>query len=324
MKHYRPIVHIAVFIIIVLISFQNQYNPFVMDDVTQVATVMKDVDYEENPLYKKLVQVKKKKTQSPQNAWVDPVWKKTPARNGITVDVNQSFQAMKEKDKYDPSLLVYEQMQPEVTLEDLPAAPIYRGHPDKQMVSFLINVSWGTEHIPELLEILNKHNIKATFFVEGEWAKEHSDLLQMIDEEDHIIGNHAYDHPDMQHLSKEENEEQVKQTNDIIKAITGEMPKWFAPPSGSYNSEVVGITNSLEMETVLWTVDTIDWKKPSTSVMVDNVMENIHPGATILMHPTKVMVDGLDELIKAIKKENYQFGSIEKLVSPEREQVKEK
>lgn len=324
MKHYRPIVHIAVFVILVFFSFQNPYNPFVMDDLTQIRTVMKDVDYKEDPLYKKIIKAKKEITQSPQDAWIDPVWKKTPGRNGITIDADQSFRAMKKKDKYDKSLLVYEQQKPEVMLEDLPRAPIYRGHPDKKMVSFLFNVSEGGEQIPDILEVLNKHNIKATFFVEGKWAKEHADLVEMIDEENHAIGNHAYDQSDMKHLDKEKSHMQIQQTNDIIQAITGEAPKWFSPPGGSYDSEVLDFSDSLKMETILWTVDTIDWKKPSTSVMIDQVMKNIHPGATILMHPTNVMAEGLDKLIEKIEKEDYQFGSVEKLISPEREQTNDK
>src|SRR5699024_3344429 len=196
------------------------------------------------------------------------VWKKTPGRNGITINVSESYEKMKKESRYDSSLLVYEQIKPKTMLEELPAAPIYRGHPDKNMVSLFINVSWGTEHIPAILQILKKHHIKATFFLEGKWAREHVDIVKMIDDESHVIGNHAYNHTDMKHLNKQENLKQIKQTNDIIDAIIGHTPKWFAPPSGSFNDEVIEAAASLDMETLLWTVDTIDWKKPSTAVMV--------------------------------------------------------
>lgn len=321
-KRTKPFIHIAVFIMLIVISFQNHYNPFIINDITHVSSVMEDIDYKDDPLYKKIVQTKEKIIDPPEDAWIDQVWKKTPGRNGITINVLESFQKMKEKSKYDSSLLVYEQVKPQVMLSDLPAAPIYRGHPKKNMVSFFINVSWGTEHIPDILQILKKHQIKATFFLDGKWAREHVDLVKMIDEESHVIGNHAYNHPNMEHLNKQENFKQIKQTNDIIHAIIGHTPKWFAPPSGSYNSEVIDAVESLDMETLLWTVDTIDWKKPSTAVMIHQVMKNIHPGATILMHPTPVVVDGLDELIKQIKEKGYEFGSVEKLLSTEREQIK--
>lgn len=317
-----PFIHIVIFIILIFISFQDQYNPFIMNDVTDVSTVTQGTDYKEDPIYIKIVKEKEKITEPPEDARIDRVWKKTPGRNGITIDVNDSFKKMKEKNEYDSSLLVYTQTKPNVTLDQLSSAPIYRGHPDKNMVSFFINVSWGAEHIPAILQILKKHHIKATFFLEGKWAREHVDIVKMIDDESHIIGNHAYNHPDMKHLNKRENHKQIKQTNEIINAITGDTPKWFAPPSGSFNSGVIDVADSLDMETLLWTVDTIDWKKPSTTVMVNQVMNNIHPGATILMHPTPVVVDGLETLIKQIKEKGYQFGSVEKLLSPERDHIK--
>lgn len=322
MKNYRPLVHISVFVILIFISFQNQYNPFMINDVRHVSTVLKEIPDKKDPLYKKITIANEKLTEPPEDAWVDRVWKKTPGRNGISINIEDSFRKMKKEDKYDPSLLVYEQTPPDVNIDDLPAAPIYRGHPEKNMVSFLINVSWGTEHIPAILQVLKKHHIKATFFLDGKWAKEHVDLVKMIDDEDHIIGSHGYNHPNMKQLNKQENNKQIKQTNDIIHAITGHTPKWFAPPSGSYDQEVIEMVDSMDMETVLWTVDTIDWKHPSTSVMINQVMKNIHPGATILMHPTPVIEDGLETLIEQIEEEGYQFGSVERLLSPERESIR--
>src|SRR5699024_6545734 len=228
---------------------------------------------------------------------------------------------MQKKGKFDESLLVYRQIPPEISLEDLPASPIYRGHPEKEMVTFLINVSWGTEYIPHILEVLKEKQVKATFFIEGKWAKENAEYVKMIADEDHIIGNHAYDHPDMARLSSQEITEQIEHTNAIIKSIIDEEPKWFAPPSGSYNNEVVKIADDLDMETIMWTVDTIDWKNPSVSVMIDRVMNHIHPGATILMHPTASVTRGLDELIDRIQQQGFRTGSIENLLSEKREYI---
>lgn len=126
----------------------------------------------------------------------------------------------------------------------------------------------------------------------------------MIDEQGHIIGNHAYNHPDMATLSNQKIVEQITQTNEILTAITDKTPKWFAPPSGSFNDQVVQSAFNLKMETILWTVDTIDWKNPSVNVMINRVNSKIHPGATILMHPTSVIANGLDDLIKVIKEKS--------------------
>src|SRR5699024_11460970 len=101
-------------------------------------------------------------------------------------------------------------------------------------------------------------------------------------------------------------------------AITGKSPQWFAPPSGSFNDEVVQVADDLGMETILWTVDTIDWKKPSVSVMLNRVLTKLHSGATILMHPTDPVSKGLAELIREIKKKGYRITHIEDHLSSSR------
>ncbi len=271
-----------------------------------------------NELLNEIKSNSSKYDEKAQDAYIDQVWKKTPGRNGRTVNIEKSFANMKKEGTFDSSLLVFDTIKPTVSLADLPPAPIYRGHPEKEMVAFLINVSWGTEYIPSILKTLKKDNIKATFFIEGKWAKENKEMVKMIDEQNHIIGNHAYNHPDMAKMSTEQIKEQIDSTNEVIEAIIGEKPKWFAPPSGSFNDEVVNIAHKLEMETILWTVDTIDWKNPSVSVMINRVMKNVHPGATILMHPTESVAQGLSSLIEEIKQKELEIGTIESLLSENR------
>jgi len=253
-----------------------------------------------------------------EDAYIDKVWKKTPGRNGRKVNIPKSYQKMKAEGKYDPSLLVFDKIAPKVSLSDLAPSPIYRGHPNKNMVAMMINVSWGKEYIPEILKVLKKHNVKATFYIEGKWAKENKEFVEMIMEEEHLIGNHAYDHPDMAKISKEEIQMQIDKTNEVLEAITDEKPVWFAPPSGSFNDQVIQIADDMQMETVLWTVDTIDWRNPSVSVMMNRVIDNVHPGATVLMHPTAVVAEGLDSMIVQIQEQGYELGTIESLVSENR------
>jgi len=314
MFRYRKYVHVVVFLIIVGLSYQAIPAPDTYLDEQAVVPV---AQYNET-LYDEISQKSEEYNEEPENAVVDRVWKKTPGRNGLKVNVEKSYSKMKEKGSFDEDLLVFDQLTPEVSLEDLPPSPIYRGHPEKEMISFLINVSWGEEHIPDILNTLKESNIKATFFIEGKWAKNNSELVKMIDEQGHIIGNHAYNHPDMSRLSEEAMIEQISQTNDILQAITDKKPKWFAPPSGSYNDRVVQMAHQLDMETILWTVDTVDWKNPSVSVMLNRVHDKIHPGATILMHPTQAVANGLPELIERIEAEGYKVGHVGQLMSEER------
>src|SRR5699024_6306775 len=143
------------------------------------------------------------------------------------------------------------------------------------------------------------------FFIEGKWANKHKDLVEMIHEQNHLIGNHAYDHPDMNQLSDAEIKEQLVVTNDILEAIIDKSPRYIAPPSGSFNDTVVHHAYQSDMVTLLWTVDTIDWQYPSVSVMMMRVNDNIHPGATILMHLTESVTYGLLNIISSLIESKY-------------------
>lgn len=268
---------------------------------------------------KQIIEAKKQQFEKePQNATIDSVWKKTPGLNGQKVDVEASFEKMKKNGSFDPDLLVYKVIPPEVNLDDLEASPIYRGHPDKEMVSFLINVSWGEEYLPDIVQALSEKKVKATFFIDGAFARDFTNLVQMIDEEGHTIGSHGFGHKDMGKMSKAQAKSNLEQADEFLFALTKEKVKYFAPPSGSYNPETVDAAEDMGMETILWTVDTIDWKKPTKSVLLKRVTSKIHNGATILMHPTAVTADSLPELIDKIRKDGYRIGSLPQLLSPER------
>jgi probable sporulation protein (polysaccharide deacetylase family) len=186
------------------------------------------------------------------------------------------------------------------------------------MVSFIINVAWGNEYIPDMLETLNKYHVKATFFIEGRWAKENPEMAKMIVDAGHEVGNHSYTHPDMSQLSSKNIREQLVKTNEVIKSVTDITPTWFAPPSGSFRDEVVKIAEEMEMGTVMWSVDTIDWQRPEPHVLVERVLSKVHNGALILMHPTSSTSESLETLILSIKQKGYSFGSVSMLVDEER------
>ncbi|KGP74035.1 polysaccharide deacetylase family protein [Pontibacillus yanchengensis] len=310
---------LLVFTLMVVISYGTFQNPFSQDFFSTIKeTSVPVAKPSEDELWKEIEEKAKNYEEAAQNATIDKVWKKMPGLNGVKVDVEKSYENMKEKGSFNPSLLSLKQTEPEVSIADLPAAPIYRGHPDKAMVALNINVSWGEEYIPKMLNILKDQDVKATFFIEGKWANMHSDLVKMIQEQGHAIGNHAYNHPDMSRLTADEIQKQLVKTNDILKAITGEKPTLFAPPSGSFSNEVVKIADEQNMETILWSVDTIDWKKPSKDVLLQRVVPKLHNGAFILMHPTQSSNSALNDLILKIKEKKYKIGTVNNVLNEKR------
>lgn len=314
----KYLVGIGIVMLALLIIFNRYTNEFIQATKNQTQYVSKEKD----SLLIEIEQAAKEYYTPPENAKVDRVWYATPGYNGVQVDIQASYKQMKKSKTFDEKKLVFKQIKPDVVLQDLPAEPIYRGHPEKPMVSFLINVAWGNEYLPKILQTLESHQVYATFFLEGQWAKKHPEMAQMIVEYGHEIGNHSYSHPQMENLSKQKQFDEMKQTNDVIEAITEWKIEWFAPPSGGYNDETIQTAFELNMRTVMWTVDTIDWQKPSTNVLIQRVMSKVHPGAMILMHPTQPTAEAMDELITQLKQKQLRIGTVSKLLSEERINMK--
>ena len=277
-----------------------------------------------NSLYTTISEKAKDYEKKPIDAKLDPVWKAIPGLNGVTVDIDASYKNMKKEKKFNEQRLVFKQVKPKITLNDLPPAPIYKGNPEKEMVSFIINVAWGNEFLPDILSTLKKHHVKASFFLEGRWVQKNPDLAKMIAEAGHELGNHSYTHPDMSKISSSKIHEEIVKTNDVIEATTGKQVTLLAPPSGYFNNEVVKIAAQQKLKTVIWSVDTIDWQKPSPDTLLKRVTGKIHNGALILMHPTEVTTNNLEHLIIEIKNKGYKIDTVSDMLSEERESIKTK
>ena len=169
-----------------------------------------------------------------------------------------------------------------------------------------------------MLATLKKHHVTTTFFLEGRWVQKYPELAKMITDAGHEVGNHSFTHPDMKNLSSVQIQQEIIKTNEVIEATTGSIPKWFAPPSGSFKDEVVKIASNEEMGTIMWSVDTIDWQKPTPDVLIQRVMSKVHNGAIILMHPTASTAQSLEQLILQIKNKKLQINTVSNLLSEER------
>ncbi|WLR53388.1 polysaccharide deacetylase family protein [Mesobacillus subterraneus] len=293
-------------------------NPFSNTYVTGLKAGTVAVTGIENSLMSEIEMKAKEYEIEPSDARKDPVWKVIPGYNGLKVDVKKSYSKMEKEGEFDPEKLVFKQVPPEIHLSDLPPMAIYKGHPEKPMVSFIVNVAWGNEYLTGMLATLKKHNVTASFFLEGRWVKNNPGMAKMIADAGHEIGNHSYTHPNMKELSAPKINEEIKRTNEVIEAVTGVKTKWFAPPSGYYKDEVVEIAAAHRLGTVMWSVDTIDWQKPSQDQLINRVMGKVHNGAMILMHPTESTAASLDELITQIKDIDLQIGTVSNMLSENR------
>lgn len=314
----RFILQICSFFIIIVLSIGSIQNPYTTNYIQGINKDTKTVATFRDPLFMQLEEYAHQNKKPAINAIVDKVWKAIPGINGLEVDIEASYEKMRKDGEFSENKIVYKQVSPRIHLEDLPASPIYRGNPEKDMVSLIVNVAWGNEYLPSMLKIMNAHNVKTTFFLDGSWTKKNPTMAKMIVDEGHEIGNHAYSHPDMKKLTKARISEEIRKTNEVITATIDVKTKWFAPPSGSFRQDVVDIASSLDMYTILWTVDTVDWRNPESSAMAKKVLQKIEPGAMILMHPTASSTGGLEQLIIGIKAKGYQINTVTNLLSEQR------
>jgi len=281
-------------------------------------TIQHHLDYE---IRTHIEQIAKEKYSEPINARIDSVWKGIPGLNGIKVNIDKTVEQALSANKFKNIKLQYEQWQPDIQLHDLEPVAVYRGNQNKQAMALMINVAWGTEYIEHILDILEENNVKATFFVAGNWVENNHESLLKIYLAGHEIGSHAYTHRNMSTLNRQELEVELTRTDELIhKVLPNVEVKLFAPPSGDYNQQVVDVAHANNKYTVLWTLDTVDWQKPSPQTIVNRIAPKAENGALVLMHPTESTVEALKIMVPELSKK-YKLITASQLLSSDRNDI---
>ncbi|CAM3895269.1 polysaccharide deacetylase family protein [Cohnella lubricantis] len=269
-----------------------------------------------------------KRRIEPKNAVIDRVWKAIPGYNGREVDIEATYaqaRAIGAKPGAGDSFpWVYKEVSPRIGLDDLPASPIYRGNPDKPMVGLMINVAWGNEHLKPILDTLREEKVSATFFFDGSWLNKNADLAQEIVRQGHEASNHAYTHPNMSSLGVARQRQEIERTEALLKTKLGVTNRWFAPPSGDYNEQTIRAASDYGLKTVMWTLDTVDWKNPPASSVITKVRARVQAGTLILMHPTQTTEESLGEIIRLIRSKGLVPGTVSETLSAKRLDLPEK
>ncbi|MDD2511105.1 MAG: polysaccharide deacetylase family protein [Syntrophomonas sp.] len=192
--------------------------------------------------------------------------------------------------------------------------PVYQGNSGEKAVAIAVNVDWGEECIPQMLKAFKENNATVTFFVSGKWAEKNPELLKEMKAAGHSIQNHGYKHLHFNNLSAEQASEQIRKAEEIINKMIGERTRFFAPPYGEYNQQLMNVVAALDYELIMWSIDTIDWQRPDSATIVKRVVSKLHNDAIILMHPTDPTVKALPEILGSIKQEGYKMLSIDKII----------
>ena len=193
--------------------------------------------------------------------------------------------------------------------------PIYCVDRSEKIVSISFDAAWGNEQTNTLLDILDKYNVKTTFFLVGAWVDKYPDSVKEIAKRGHDIGNHSDTHPHMTQQSTDDQMKEISNCNEKVKKLTGKMPTLFRPPYGDYDNSVVGSVKKSNMYCVQWDVDSLDWKDPTPSQMVERIKGKISNGSIILLHNgAKNTPEALPMIIEAIRQQGYEIVPISKIL----------
>ncbi|MFD2117743.1 polysaccharide deacetylase family protein [Paenibacillus yanchengensis] len=197
------------------------------------------------------------------------------------------------------------------------------GTRDKRQVALSFDDAPDHRFTPQVLDILATYNVKANFFIVGERAKANPELVKRMIDDGHEIGNHSYNHALLTKLTLAEYQQQIMETNRILKKITGYSPRFIRPPYGEVNKQQLKWSAEENFIIVNWDVDSEDWKNnPSSEQVMMNINRTLKPGSIILQHAgggsgQSLMgtIEALPELIEMLQKEDYQIVLISELIN---------
>lgn len=194
--------------------------------------------------------------------------------------------------------------------------PLFYVRPKYKDLALTFDISWGTRTLPRVLEILRRQGVKATFFLSGPWAEHHPDLVRAIVADGHEIASHGQEHVNLSQLDRAAVARNISTAHQILKRVSGQEPRFFRPPNGDYDDMVVTVARSLGYETVIWSVDSLDWKNPGADYMVKRVTQLAFPGAIVLFHASdssRQVGQALEPTIAALRAAGYRLVTLGEL-----------
>jgi len=255
----------------------------------------------------------------PVNAAVDPRDQSAiPGLPGRRVDVGATERAVMAARPRQAVSLVVQPLAPEVGLDRFADLPIRHGHPARREIALTFNVAWGEEPLADILLILERTKVRATFFLVGTWAEEHPDLVAAIVRGGHEVASHGYAHRHITRLPAAEIAAEIKRGAETIARLTGTRSRIFSPPYGEIDGRGLDVAAQLGMRAILWSADTIDWQRPGPGVILDRVRKRVGNGGIVLMHPVDQTAQALEGIIQYLTGEGYRLVTVSELIDESR------
>lgn len=201
--------------------------------------------------------------------------------------------------------------------------PIYRVEREDNKIAISFDCAWGTDYTDKLLEIMEKEGVKCTFFAVEFWTKKNPEYIKKISDLGHEIGTHSATHPYMSKLDKQTIIKELTTSTMEIEQITGKKVEVFRPPYGDYNDTLIKTARELNLFTIQWDVDSLDWKDLSAKQICDRVIKRVKSGSIVLFHNQGLhTAEALPVIITELKAKGYEFVSIGELIYKENYQMR--
>ena len=195
----------------------------------------------------------------------------------------------------------------------------YLGDTREKVLYLTFDAGYENGCTEQVLDTLKKHQVRAAFFLVGNYIERNADLVRRMVEEGHIVGNHTMHHYDMSKLSQKETfSRELTDLEELFRQTTGkELPKFYRPPQGVYSQDNLKMAKELGYKTVFWSLAYVDWlndKQPTREEAFRKLLPRTHNGAVVLLHSTsKTNAEILDDLLTQWENLGYRFGSLEEL-----------
>ncbi|MBE6973294.1 MAG: deacetylase [Ruminococcaceae bacterium] len=193
--------------------------------------------------------------------------------------------------------------------------PIYCVQRDQKMLSISFDAAWGNEDTQQLIDILGRYQVKATFFVVGDWVDRYPESVKALHDAGHEIMNHSNTHAHLPQLSAQQITDDLNACNDKIEAVTGVRPTLIRLPYGDYDDNSIRTIRAMGMEPIQWDVDSLDWKDLSAADINKRVTSKVCPGSIVLFHnAAKHTPEALPGIIECLLQEGYTFVPISQII----------
>lgn len=190
------------------------------------------------------------------------------------------------------------------------------GAPERKTIALTFDDGPHPKTTPRLLRELDALDVKASFFVVGKMVDKYPWLARAEVAAGHDVGNHTYDHVNLNNLTEPQIESEYRAANDAIERATGTRPRFCRPPGGRFDSDAIRAAEDEGLWTVLWTDDPGDFARPDPKLLVDRIDRQMKSGGILLLHDgIPQTMDILPQLVKELRSRGYRFVTCSELLA---------